>query len=140
MTGKKTVAVVAVDLVDDPHIGIVYDSTDINERKADYDYEVSLLTTDCNFGGVRYWFCCPSCGMRLGGLYLVPGDFYFRCRHCNNLSYRSRNGSRLELWGHTSRQIEALQKQIKRWTYKGKLTIKVQRLHVLEQKMARLSP
>jgi len=44
-----------------------------------YDYKVSLTTTPCHFGGVRYWFICPLtingnyCGRRVGTLYKAPG-------------------------------------------------------------------
>ena len=138
MTGKTTVALLTVNVGDDPHIRIVYAVTDRKGNKTDYDCEASLLTTDCNFGGVRYWFGCPSCGRRVAVLYLAPGDVYFRCRNCNNLSYRSRNRCRLESWGETSRQIERLQSEIKRWTWRGRPTRKVRRLETLKRKAGML--
>ena len=58
------------------------------------DYKVRLVTTPCNFGGMRYWFICPlvvddkPCRRRVGKLYLPPGGTYFGCRHCYNLTYR----------------------------------------------------
>jgi hypothetical protein len=61
-----------------------------------YDYKVALVTTPCNYGGVRYWFICPlsvngrSCNRRVAILYLPPGESYYGCRHCHNLTYRSR--------------------------------------------------
>jgi hypothetical protein len=139
MTGKTTVALLEVDVVDNPHIRVVYAVTDRKGNKTDYDREVSLLTTDCNFGGVRYWFGCPYCGARVGVLYLAPGGVYFRCRHCYNLSYRSRNCSGPELWGKNSRQIEKLQSEIKRRSYKGKPTKKVQKLCALQRKAGIIS-
>lgn len=60
------------------------------------DYRVDLVTTPCTFGGVRYWFICPlmvndrPCRRRVGTLYLPPDARYFGCRHCYNLTYRSR--------------------------------------------------
>lgn len=90
-TDKKTIIGLAVDITDDPYVRFVYTVIDREGNKTDYDYQVSLLTTPCNFGGSRYWFACPHCGSRVGVLYLVPGDVRFRCRHCNNLTYRSRN-------------------------------------------------
>ena len=71
----------------------------------------------------------------VGVLYLAPGDVYFKCRHCNNLSYRSRNRCGLESWGETSREIDKLWPQIKRWTWRGRPTRKVRKLRVLEQRM-----
>lgn len=62
----------------------------------DYSYPVAMQTTHPYFGGVRWWFTCPlvvggnPCSRRVGKLYLPPGGEYFGCRHCYDLSYRSR--------------------------------------------------
>ncbi|MEA3406613.1 MAG: hypothetical protein U9R48_00855 [Chloroflexota bacterium] len=56
------------------------------------DYRVPLTTTRPHFGGQRWWFSCPGrgCGgRRVGKLYLPPGEIYFLCRHCHDLTYRS---------------------------------------------------
>ena len=64
-------------------------------NKTDLDYKVSIVTTSCHFGGLRYWFICPLtvngryCGRRVGKLYLAPGSRYFACRYCQDLTYRS---------------------------------------------------
>ena len=139
MTGKVTTVLLLVDVTNEPLAILMYTLTDRDGNKTDYKYAVSLVTTPCNFGGVRYWFGCPSCGRRVAVLYLAPGDVYFRCRHCNNLSYRSRNRCPVETFGHTSREIDKLRSQIKRWTWRGRPTRKVRRLHVLEWKMGMLS-
>ena len=139
MTKKTTTVLLSVDVTDEPYARFVYTITDREGNKTDYKHTVSLLTTPCNFGGVRYWFGCPDCGRRVAVLYLVRGDVYFRCRHCNNLSYHSRNLCRIESWGETSRQIERLQSEIKRWTWRGRPTRKVRRLCALERKMGVLS-
>lgn len=62
------------------------------EEKKDFDYSVRLTTTPLPWGGRRYWFICPivGCGRRVSVLYLAPRGEYFACRHCNRLSYRSR--------------------------------------------------
>ena len=63
-------------------------------RKEDVSYAVSLSWTPCNFGGSRPWFVCPgvvngvSCGRRAAKLYLKGR--YFLCRHCQDLTYASR--------------------------------------------------
>jgi pyruvate-formate lyase-activating enzyme len=113
--------------------------TDRQGNKIDCDYEVSLVTTPCYYGGVRYWFSCSSCGRRVAVLYLAPGGVYFRCRHCNNLSYWSRNRCTLESFGHIDREIEKLRSEIKRRTWRGRPTRKVRRLYALERKMGILS-
>ena len=139
-TGKRTKIVIAVELsTDDPFAIFMYTLTDRDGNKTDYKYAVSLVTTPCNFGGVRYWFACPLCSRRVGGLYLVLGDAYFVCRQCNNLTYRSRNRTGMETFGHTSRQIKKLRGEIKRWTWRGRPTRKVRRLLALERKEGILS-
>jgi len=116
-------------------------------EKTGYDYKVTLTTTPCNLGGVRYWFICPLsrkgvyCGRRVAKLYKAPGGNYFGCRHCNNLSYESRNESRHGMFGafgavlKADRQIEELYKSIKRWTWRGRPTRKVRRLNAIEKRM-----
>jgi len=136
-SNKTSTVGLDIDVTDDPHIRLYYTTTDRDGTKTDYDYEVSLVTTDCYFGGVRYWFGCDSCGRRVGVIYLAPNDTHFRCRHCNNLSYRSRNRCNLESFGHISRQVDKLRSEIKRWTYEGKPTRKVRQLQKAEQKAAR---
>jgi len=48
---------------------------------------VHLEQTECNYGGVRYWFTCPNCHRRVGVLYLSSGQC--ACRKCFNLAYKS---------------------------------------------------
>ena len=113
---------------------------DAHSPSRDYDYQVSLLTTPCNLGGIRYWFACPTCLGRVGVIYLAPGDIHFRCRPCNNLSYHSRNeSSPFGILGVTERKIEKLRSEIKRWTWRGRPTRKVRRLRAPERKMGMLS-
>jgi len=140
MTGKTTTVLLEGDLTGGPYIRFAYTVTDRKGNKTDFGYEVNLVTTRCNFGGVRYWFECPSCGRRVGVLYLAPGDTYFRCRHCNNLSYHSRNGANVYvIFGMLDRKIKKLRSEIKRWTWRGRPTRKVRRLQALQRKMGILS-
>ena len=121
-------------MTSEPYARFTYSISDRGGNSTPYDLEVSLVTTPCNFGGVRYWFACPVCSQRVGGLYLPPGDIYFCCRGCHNLTYRSRNRCPIESGGHTSRQIKKLRPQIKRWTWQGRPTRKVRRLRALERR------
>ena len=139
MTGKTTTVLILVDVTDEPFALLMYSVTDRDGDKTDYSDKVSLVTTSCNYGGERYWFCCPGCWSRVGVLYLPPGCVRFRCRHCNNLSYWSRNRCVTATFGHTSREIDRLRGEIKRWTWRGRPTRKVRRLHALEGKMRVLS-
>ena len=59
--------------------------------------EIELTFTRCAFGGVRCWFICPGCGLRVGRIYLPVTMYaggrrvsYFRCRHCYSLTYLQR--------------------------------------------------
>ncbi len=147
LSGHKSSIGIAVD-TEDLYAKVNYTNTKRSTgEKTDYDYKISLTTTPCNFGSVRYWFICPlskngvSCGRRTGTLYLASGGNYFGCRHCYDLSYESRNESRLGRFGNigytivTDRKIEELYSQIKRWTYKGKPTKKARKLQALEAKV-----
>ena len=137
---------IVVNVKGEPCVKVNYTVIDQDGNKIDYCYKISLSTTPCNFGGVRYWFICPLsknglyCGRRVGTLYIVPGAKYFGCRHCYNLSYETRNEPRFARfggWGYPLKaeiQYEELYKKIKRWTYRGRPTRKVRKLHALEQK------
>ena len=47
---------------------------------------VNVLTTKPNYGGLRYWFECPSCKRRCGRLYMPDSDSV-GCRKCLDLVY-----------------------------------------------------
>ena len=147
--GEETssIGIFVSTLDDDNYVRFQYTSTDRNtEEKTKYDYKISLTTTPCNYGGVRYWFICPLsrngvyCGRRVAKLYKAPGAVYFGCRHCYNLSYESRNEPHFARFGgigysiKAERLYEELYMQIKRWTYKGKPTKKARKLKALEAK------
>jgi len=104
----------------------------------------SIVSTDCNFGGKRYWFKCSIsingqyCGRRIRILYRC-GDF-FGCRHCFNLTYSSRNENRrgslriplkaFDLFD----KIEILRKSMKLMFYNGRFTRKARKLIKLNRK------
>ena len=134
LSGKTTSVLWVADWADNPCVILMYTITDRDGNKHDYKYEVPLVTTPCNFGGVRYWFACPCCYRRSGVLYLVPGEVYFMCRHCSNLTYRSRVRCRMEAFGHTCREIDKLKSEIKRWTWRGRPTRKARKLYALRRK------
>ncbi len=88
-------------------IGLVLDTEQMTARfrykqinklkntSEDFDYTFPLDSTPCHFGGKRYWFKCQAialngttCNRRVRVL-LNGGKFYV-CRHCLNLSYKSR--------------------------------------------------
>lgn len=133
-TGQVTIVTLTADLQDATYVRLEYTLTDNAGNKTDYESEVGLVKTTCNYGGERFWFGCPWCDRRVATLYLPPGEAEFRCRHCYNLTYWSRNRSRIAQWGYIGRERENLQSQIKRWTWRGRPTRKVRKLLNLQQK------
>jgi hypothetical protein len=62
-------------------------------EKQEKQYPIWIQRTECNFGGTRPWWSCPRCGERVGKLYLPPGEYEFRCRHCHDFGYTSSRAS-----------------------------------------------
>lgn len=132
LTGKKSSISFIVstgDYAHDNYIRFQYTQTKNNGEKKEFDYEVKLTTTPCNYGGVRYWFICPLvvngqyCGKRVGVLY-KSGD-YFGCRHCYNLTYASRKLSgKHKAFGKITSipEFEEMEKSLRCKYYKGKMT------------------
>lgn len=96
---------------DNKYAQLTYTITDRDTgEKTPYDYNVKISTTPCTYGGVRYWFICPLvignryCGRRVGKLFLVGK--YFGCRHCYNLSYKSRNESKHGMFSYLGRMFK----------------------------------
>lgn len=54
---------------------------------------VDLDKTLPHFGGVRYWFICPSCKRRVAKLYVPFRHDRFLCRRCHDLTYQSSQDS-----------------------------------------------
>lgn len=50
-------------------------------------YAIEIEETHPNFGGVRLWFRCPTCGRRAGKLHLAR--LKYECRACADLAYQS---------------------------------------------------
>lgn len=139
---KSSVGIEVSTLNNENYLRIHYSQTDNNTgEKKDFNYKIPLTATDCKYGGKRYWFICPwskngtYCGKRVGTLY-KDGD-YFACRHCYELTYSSRKvNKRYKLYPlfrtiELGDEIEKLRAEAKRYTYKGKLTKKQQKLEKL---------
>jgi len=62
-----------------------------NGERIENDYRVRMTHTQPYYGGRRWWFLCPlqGCKRRVGKLYIAPGQLYFGCRHCYDLTYES---------------------------------------------------
>lgn len=60
------------------------------------DYRVTLDTTRPPFGGLRWWFLCPSTGRQVVKLYLPNGGTIFAARRAYPLVYQSQRNAALE--------------------------------------------
>ena len=77
--------------VEQDRVVLVYRQRAYGGDWQDFEEPVYLVHTDCNFGGQRVWFQCPSCGRRAAKLYSqVP---YFVCRRCCRLPYQCQGES-----------------------------------------------
>jgi hypothetical protein len=59
------------------------------------DYSVRLTTTTPNYGGLRWWFMCPSSDARVAKLHNPPGGEIFASRAAYGLGYQSQQESTL---------------------------------------------
>lgn len=109
----------------------------IRLKYREFEYDVPLITTPCNYGGTRYWFECLFCQRRVGVLYLRAD--IFACRHCQFLTYESKLVS-----GHLKRigriislpELEEAENKVKRIYYNGKPTKNYIRFLSKERKFA----
>jgi hypothetical protein len=77
-----------------PHqIKLEYNITNNSGEEEEFSYTVSVEWTECNFGGQRPWFRCPSngCNERVEKLYKPLQEGFFACRHCYDITYRRCN-------------------------------------------------
>lgn len=108
-------------------------------EKHEIEQTYPIVATPCRYGGQRHWFVCSVynhgryCGRRVAKLYLGAGSHYFACRHCYNLTYRSR----LDGWTYSIPDIEEYEKKIKRWYYRGQPTKKHRRYLKMEESSSR---
>ena len=64
---------------------------------------IPLTRTTCHYGGHRYWFFCPQCGVRVAVIYLTdsPG-----CRWCLRLRYPSQSENDIQRSWRRQSKIE----------------------------------
>lgn len=74
----------------DPFIELEYNRNGESVRE-----RIRVLKTLQPFGNFRYWMFCPllrngyTCNRRCYKMYSSPGQKYFGCRRCMNLTYQS---------------------------------------------------
>lgn len=135
---KSSIGITVSTMDGENYIRFQYSQTDNNGEKTDFDYKARLVSTDCNYGGKRWWFICPltkngvACNRRVGVLY-KDGD-YFGCRHCYELTYKSKNENKHYKHYHlfrileTKQKIEKIEEKMKREFYAGKPTRKYKQI------------
>ena len=126
---ESSIGIEGNTLGDEKYVRFFYTITRHDGEKKQMDYKISLTTTPCNYGGLRYWYICPLsvngryCGRRVGTLY--NGGDYYGCRHCYNLTYNSRNLSGVsKVAGQviSMPELDKLESEVKRQHYAGKMT------------------
>jgi hypothetical protein len=55
----------------------------------------ALEWTSPRFGGVRWWFTCPTCHRRCRKVYYAPQLWRFGCQHCLRLGYGCQRGGKI---------------------------------------------
>jgi hypothetical protein len=63
----------------------------LSSQEKEYRYPITVVPTNCHYGGQRHWFLCPFCTRRSKKLYLSGG--LFLCRKCLKLAYSTQNRS-----------------------------------------------
>jgi hypothetical protein len=86
--GGETVASIAVR-VEAACVYLSYRCQRNGREWEDIDEPVALDTTACNYGGHRYWYCCPIVGCGRRAVILYGAGRYFACRLCYRLAYES---------------------------------------------------
>jgi len=91
------------------------------------EQEIQLVSTEPNYGGIRWWFLCPNCDRRVARLHL-PTQKWFRffCRLCHQLSYESAQSSRKK----SERFFKLIARDLESTTRVARLWFRVSRLGI----------
>jgi len=104
-----------------------------NGGQKECNYKISVVSTPCNYGGERWWYICPltvngrNCRRRCRIIYMPPGEEYFGCRKCYELSYESRQRHREKFYEDFARPMRAMDaaleklKRVRSWDKKLKI-------------------
>jgi len=115
-----------ISVCDDPYMLLDYRTrSESGAQWRSMRYRVSLDSTSCPYGGVRWWFRCPNkrCNKRVRILY-AHGD-YFVCRGCAGLWYESQKYVRADLQVFEDlSKAKRLERSLKRRCYAGEPTRK----------------
>lgn len=120
-------------------IRLTYTNTNRWTNEAtEMDFKIPIITTSCNYGGIRFWFTCPLtkngayCGRRVGVLCKV--DRWFGCRQCGDLVYFEQNEPKRNRNLITNVDVEKAYNEIKRFYYNDKPTKKYLKYLKMEER------
>lgn len=142
---KNSISILISTFANSMYAKLNYSRIYDNDEKKEFDYKIPLTTTNCRYGGKRYWFICSLsvngqyCERRVRTLY--QGGDYFGCRHCYNLTYHSRNENSTYRTNPLFRAISLMGKSddiretIKVPYYRGKPTRKQRRLERIRREI-----
>src|SRR5271165_1227048 len=84
-----------------------YDVDHVSHRTGPQKQTVSMVTTPCRFGGLRWWWICPATGCWVRKLYLPNGGTRFLSRGpgAYTLAYASQRQGRLDRMHARSRRL-----------------------------------
>lgn len=83
--------------VDIDSVYLSYQQSWCGEPWRAFGNRLAIDWTECNFGGRRAWWRCPSagCGRRVAVIY--SGRGHYACRHCFGLAYCSQRETQTDL-------------------------------------------
>lgn len=80
------------------YLRVSFNQTGPDGEKKEFDYKIPLVTTLCNYWGVRWWFLCPCKWNRCSILYL-QSSWIFASRKTLNLCYDEQKRVRdIDMW------------------------------------------
>jgi len=128
------------------NVCVSYSITDTDQKKESINNYISIIKTPCNYGGKRHWFLCPFCSRKALKLYLSPGNNYFGCRKCLQLSYRSQKSNHHKgIFAYFSKVFSLDKKKrmyflrAKRYYYRKEFTKNIQKAILLSRQIKRIS-
>lgn len=121
------------------YIRVFFTQTSYDWEKKSFDYKISLVSTPCNYWGVRWWFLCPCKENRCSILYL-QGNWIFASRKTLNLCYSEQKESKRYryLWylmWDAFTKIELIRRTMKYPVRNWRYTRKARRIIKLQEKM-----
>jgi hypothetical protein len=91
---------------DTGRVVLSYQWTPYNSEPRQVECSLWIERTPCNYGGVRPWFLCPSCGRRCAVVYFGAPSGRYACRHCVRVAYLSQCDDEMGRLWRKQRKIE----------------------------------